>query len=864
MPQCRLCGRDYESAKSHRDLLHPDRDVVEISGEPQEIVARVPGGFGGKLPTITQPPPQREPDLGKIRGVIKDKTTKKALEDPASVSAISPLLGNPLTVPTDKDSIYEIDVPAKEGGISYTVIASATGYKQPRAQRIVVQPGQTVSLDFELEPEKTKLGENVKKHAPILSGNLPGLNPRTWLRILNFEWFTKNLIRIALALGLTLLIYFAIYRPIFSAAGQNLGFVNWMIPVLLFFILFFTLPKSTDTTNLAPFILASGFAIGTWIALTFFTKGVGRASFIQWGIPMAVYLITYFTAKKEHGTRTVLIAILPLLLLIGGILLFVNLFTNGSLTNMETYLKPIDGLRLFGVPQDNIDDIKDGIRQMLSWLGFIGSKPSTPIAEKIGGFEAIQLKFGSKFNDFTLPTLFARLDYTLPVTVINPNKFDTKLVVRDFTLDDIFLLNKSTERILCGSAPSETTPNVQTGIINLRDINPEEEKIITIDFKGKSTNGISDTITDCRNVLNYKNRPPNSMFPATVLIPMSESDSIKCKDTNEGACIEVLDKFYIDFGITSQATSTDVEARYLNNQGACECKVNRYHNILDNLCFFSNDNAEVTVTSNYSFVVQGTGELILVRTESDIKNAPDPKITSSAGPLTITTYFVSDAHVPQPPSAPKTRTIFIQVNNDGEGTARISSLKINNDQPFDGITVSNCSPNPNNIIIREQATTITCGVNIPSSVELTGPYKTIPIIVDVNYTYSQAHKTTIKVNKEFISDSVNDQQSQELDEAFKGLPYYCPGPRSSLGALKIYDPSNVIVSSQYTNCKDKIDKGLGKCGNAEGGCTDTDECNTNAVSGTGTKLSCRDVGAEVKVCCWSDSTNQDCKNAFEN
>ncbi|MBI1978666.1 MAG: hypothetical protein HYS62_01230, partial [Candidatus Aenigmarchaeota archaeon] len=509
---------------------------------------------------------------------------------------------------------------------------------------------------------------------------------------------------------------------------------------------------------------------------------------VRIGIPLAIALFVYF-AYRAGGSWKVIKYVLPVAGVYFLIFYVIDLHTIGDLINFDWYLDKLDLLRWLGISQDTIDGMKDGVRNTLSFLQFKGAEPTKPEAKKIGGFEAMQFKFGSGQNDYLLPTLFARMDYTLPLTVTNPNKFDTNLVGKSFLIDEIFLKNGST-LIMCGSTTAtgkdaDGNPiSVLKGKIELGDVNPEEEKVIVIDFMNK-TNCI-DVVADARGYDAAEKEAANPMFPVKVRIFMSEEDAEnECKEEltkdppveKDQACVNVLNDFYTRYQIPESASSKDVSAKFVKSDSACECKINRYFNIMDELCFIDNNQAKASLRSNFGFSVQGKGEMILVKSDADRKLAPKPEITSSAGPLTVTTYFISDIHVPD---KTETTRMFVQIANDGDGTAQIEDLR--KTATPSGVTIGACVPTPNKaqntkIPVNKDGITVSCPVAVTADAigSITGSYLTIPVIVDIDYTYQQTHSTTINVKKETIPDGVTDNdQIRELNRQFKPLPYYCP------------------------------------------------------------------------------------------
>ncbi len=643
-------------------------------------------------------------------------------------------------------------------------------------------------------------------------------------------WLQRNLSRILIAFGIALFVYLVFYRPIILT-GLGLydpftppwWFLQVFVPLGFFFIIFFATQNMKKIEDWRPLGLSAGVFIVVFLA-SFLPpfRFLGGSPTIRFGVPFILALITWYIANKdkEKGLRTMIIHITSIMFLLGVLLFGINLVTSGALLQIETYLRPLDVLRVIGIPQENIDGIKEGVRSILSFLQFKGAEQEKPEAKKIGGFEAIQLKFGSTYNNFVLPTLFARMNYTLPVTVTNPNKFDTSLVVKNFTIGDIFLDNRSSERIMCGSTSEGE------GEILLGDIQPEEEKLSTMDFGNKSY---------CIKVLDYKTtKPTNPMFPAKFRQDQKEVEAVcrgaddilpdlggkgtkreQCKKAQcAEECSPTLSSFNQKYGLPRSTTYTYDEksdppkiitnpgdnppgneldfdpvkitgTRYIESDEQCECKVKRFYNIMDELCFLDNNKAKIELRSNYGFSVQGKGELILVKTEADRKLAPKPTITSSAGPLTVTTYFVSGVHIFEPTSAPKATKMFIQIENEGDGSAEITGVSIKEknvpmDLPIsldsDKIKVTRCLPDPTDLTVGTETISAVCDVEITESPSfVTGSYRTVPVIVDVNYTYSQTHSTTVNVKKETIPEGVtNEDQKIELNRQFKPLPYYCP------------------------------------------------------------------------------------------
>ncbi len=757
-------------------------------------------------PTPTPPTPSPAPQggFGEIKGTVIDSVTRKNLGDVQVVAFASPQGFQDQDI-TKGNGEYSLSVP--EG--RYRLQASKSGYKTALVLSPQVVANQSVQAGtIRLEPEKKPPG--IKQGLPILTGN----------------WWKENFWRIVRAYAITLFVYFVFYRPIIIT-GLGITpdpfppwfFINFIVPFIGFpLVLFFMLPK--NTTNLGdwgPFILAAS-VFAVTLGASYFPpfRFLGSSTTIKFGVPFILALITAYTANrdKEKGLGITLLHITSIMFLLGVLLFGINLITSGAFLNIETYLRPLDVLRVIGVPQDTIDNTKEGIRSVLSFLQFKGAESVKPEAKKIGGFEAIQLKFGSRYNDYLLPTLFARQDYVLPVTVINPNKFGTGLTVKDFTIREAFLNNGTgTNRIICGTTtktdPTDSTKTILTGQINLDNINPEEEKSVTIDFKGKTTQNNSVHVTpavgelvDCRSIIGKSNPLYTAKFTVDVLTTDQEDECVNL-------CQSKVTQSNTNYSVSNEL---DKEATKFKKSGeVCECVVKRYYNIMDDLCFINNDKTKIELSTTYNLTVQGKGELVLVKTDADRKSAPKPIITSSAGPLTVTTYFVSDVHVP---GSSKTSIMFIQITNDGDGTAQINELKVNGGvfigdkiDPEEDIRddklviVKQCQPSSRRISITKDGITLSCPVTVDTDKtsyesKVTGAYLTVPVIVDINYTYSQTHSTTVNVKKEVIPDAVtNDDQIKDLNRQFKALPYYCPnkkvddtGDTFDIEPLMIYNP----------------------------------------------------------------------------
>lgn len=812
----------------------------EKEAETKERLAKLPGGGllspstpieearrrpapPTEVPTGRPPAPPEGRDEGgdipvgepgEITGKVVNSDNNKGIEG-AQVGAYAAPQGFYDITQTDDKGVYILNAPS---GRRYRLQATASGYRTTSIMSPRVEAGKPVTADsIKMKPEKKELRgmKRLKKDVPVFNGDW-------WFGRGDYEGQNGS-IRLGLALALTGLLFFLFYRPFFDAIGLSNFIFDWVIPWMITpFLMFFVVSsKFTNDPNWGPIIFAGVVATGLLILVAtvappFLKEKFFSTSYFWAGSWLAIFLfVANASPKEKQGMVKTLITYGGILLILGTLFLIWNLIASGDAFKIETYIKTLDVLKLVGVPQETVDGIKDGIRNTLSFLQFKGAEPLKPEAKKIGGFEAIQLKFGSRYNEFLLPTLFARMDYTLPITVANPNKLDTKLLVEDFDISDAFLMS-SDGKVICGGDVVKDEQNnlVSTIPVKMDKINPEEEKLTTIEFKGKTTQENGNPLTnvvgatvDCRNVLK-KDEPLSpatfKQFAKEVLKECGDDRDIfidvggaeitrqQCRNNVcEQECSLTVDNFNAKYGLPSQTADPSGDqiypqtSKYIESEGVCECKAKRYYNVMDEMCFFKNDNAKVTLTSSYKFKVQGKGELIVVKTDADRKLAPKPVITSSAGPLTVTAYFVSDIDVIE--SKTKARNMFIDIKNDGEGTAKITGLKINSVNipsqqsipllsPYKNII--KCSPDPTRVPIGKESITVICSLvedQAQASSVLTGSYRTAPVIIDVDYTYSQFHSTSVKVKKEVIPDEVVDQgQVRELNKNFYTLPYYCP------------------------------------------------------------------------------------------
>ncbi|MBI2084093.1 MAG: hypothetical protein HYT70_00560 [Candidatus Aenigmarchaeota archaeon] len=796
MPRCRICDVEYTDPRIHRELAHPDRDVKDITGSTYEVIARVPPGLlgGGDRRGDRE---EREPPSGIIKGKVTDSKTGQPLSEVAYIQADSPYVSRPFNVPTDQDSSYQITVPTRGGGIEYSVIATADFYKKPRPRVVRVAPGQTVNnVDFSLEPDEEALkkhGEETKakkEEERKQRGEKASIWQRGW-------WSRERLLIGGGAFIITALTYAIFYRPIIL---EGLGFDDpsappwWIltvfVPIAFFFAVYNLIPR--DIKDIRPIVIGAIAAGVTFLLLQIGPLSTIRSPTIQFGIPLIVFFVVAYVAQNNlqqpGGVGRTILWLTGIFAVIGVGFYVLNLFTTGAFLNIETYLQPLNVLTVVGVPQETVDGMKQGIRDVLKFLNVQAIKPLKPEVKKSGGFEAIQLNFGSKFNDYRLPTLFARMEYLLPVTIINPNKIETGVEpVKGFYIDEVYIINGSTDKVICGVAPlplkvetAKQESPIFSGRVDVGDILPQEEKSLTILFTGRSPK-ITDEgkYVNCSYTASFgKTYSFTPLAPVRVKeSPSGENSVIKAceKAQNKRECYTSQCKSYCQgvmqtsngrYGVHNKLD--EPATRYIENTNECECKIKRLDNVMDDLCFMSGNKAKLELKAHYNFFVEGKGELVVAQQEADQKLVPKPRVTSSLGPLTVTAYFVPDIYVVERNAG--VVTLFVDIANDGEGSATINDYEI---KDFDTRT---CVPTTPLSADAKASTTIVCDATaFAKGAKLQGRFTTLPLIVDVNYSYSQKYTKDLNVEKKSISDIVTEGSDEyiDLDRQFSPLPYYC-------------------------------------------------------------------------------------------
>ena len=365
-------------------------------------------------------------------------------------------------------------------------------------------------------------------------------------------------------------------------------------------------------------------------------------------------------------------------------------------------------------------------------------------------------------------------------------------------------MNRSDEKIICGEVDtcSKFKDTGKTDDSSRCSLGLEEEKSIPISFRGKFRNAASDTaggeLVNCKDVVGqYRDsKPDKPLFPVKFtqaavrnIKDYCDKNSACEKEVCQLECKRTLQQHNSNYGVGTELDESGT--KFTESTGQCECKFTRVDNIMDDMCFMDNDKAKIILRSTYGFKVEGKGELIVVKKADDKKLAPRPAITSGAGPLTLTTYFVPDVYVSD--QQQQTVKMFIQIDNDGSGTASISKIDPGKDERILGIT--NCLPQASKetpVFVGDEGTTVVCDARIViGSVGVTGSYLTAPVIVDAEYTYSQKHSATLNVRKASIPEGVTNgsDEEKELNRQFRFLPYYCPTREvDDVKPLVIYSP----------------------------------------------------------------------------
>lgn len=405
--------------------------------------------------------------------------------------------------------------------------------------------------------------------------------------------------------------------------------------------------------------------------------------------------------------------------------------------------------------------------------------PKAPPSERTGPVDIVTVKLGSPTIDYQVPSLYAKSDYILPVTVTNPTTIDSQIRPNNFYINNAFIQDGS-NRIICGASKDITGSN--SGRVSINTLDPQDQKTIFMSFLGKSIKGDSNIVTgekvDCTTAI-QKGDPSASLNPlSTTKFRFALGQPITnynnpCQDpsvTDKNTCLKnecnkecgtTINNIYKNYNLP-QIINFD-NGRYLGSTNECECTVNRAYNIMDELCNFNNDQATIKVSSGYDFTGTGKGELILFK--SAVDKVTKPKLTSGPGPLKVTVYFAPDRTSLLDKTALKSTFLFVDLLNEGQGKAIITDVKVDNP----AITCTG-GPTPSAPYYTSTDTlkesTITCNVNTDLlQSKVTGDFLTIPVTATVTYKYSQDYTQTVPIQ---LVHQANDKLGQ-----FSNVPYYC-------------------------------------------------------------------------------------------
>jgi hypothetical protein len=397
----------------------------------------------------------------------------------------------------------------------------------------------------------------------------------------------------------------------------------------------------------------------------------------------------------------------------------------------------------------------------------------TPEAEKVGGYQAVTIQFGSKYNDYIVPTVYANdiSGYYLPITVSNPNPEENKeLTVENFSIKssfwsddpgvpdnhhegDVDMIGGSNLKIMCGFAD---TCN-ETNNVECQKLLPGIDKEIILRFE--DGNGSA----NCPSASDFKIRISDSECKGMCnngTIDQTCSENTTCaNDLCESKCKAPEYKF-LDF----------VNCTYDANQKKCVFERNK--NNFSELCSEKfGESTTVKFLVNYSFFVVGNGEFGFVQTEKDLKVLPKPKITTSAGPLSLTVYFLPSYIINEKNTGREIR-MFLNLKNDGGGDAVVNNINITQNIQdtaqvrFDQNNFNSCLNGEKIRVSSDESWGKSCNLGILSVSGQTGPFATIPITVSMKYSYEETISKSIPIKKVSF-DPI--KQSE-----FVGTPGYCP------------------------------------------------------------------------------------------
>lgn len=507
---------------------------------------------------------------------------------------------------------------------------------------------------------------------------------------------------------------------------------------------------TTPTGGIGITAFISTYLLEIGIAIVFAGLGFGiwfRHLSGIWGFVLtaAVLIITVVSTRGRGAPRTIGYAAV-IFIFFGLASMFINSIKTGDIYQMDWWLSKLNFLRWLGVPTSFIENFKTGVTNVLSYLNIKAIQQPTPQAEKIGGYQALEVKFGSKYTGYSIPTLYANdTSYSLPITISNPNPIDSGLTIRSFSIHSVNSSYKGTSpnqdadmktksgltgKIMCGFSDICNVSNS-----NLCNIEPQRDEQIIITFKDGA---------------------PCTLPPSEHIIDIYDS-----KECTKTVC---LSPPFLAVNGTWRTRGLEGEGCYCKN----ERKQNNFTELCDDLRF--GDQVTVEFSSKFNFSVTGSSEFRILEKEENIKIAPQPKIKTSSGPVDITIYFIPD-YV----SNEKLRDVKMIVNiaNKGGGRADIKEVKLPSITSPVNINFGDCENRIKSItsVNDGEERPAVCDVVFTKTnniIQIQGPYATIPVSAQINYTYEKIESKTIPITK-YQYDSQDPQDSLKA-----GLPGYCP------------------------------------------------------------------------------------------
>lgn len=432
--------------------------------------------------------------------------------------------------------------------------------------------------------------------------------------------------------------------------------------------------------------------------------------------------------------------------------LFLSVFSL-QLGNIDTYLNFLNGLRFVGVPDTTIDSMKSGIRGFLETLNFnlpIKQKPTPTVTNE---FLAPKVKFGSKFRDFKLPTLFGGdpTGYSLPVLVSNPNIIENNVVIKDFDIDDLGVVQGGTisqdanaqaqidakEKLLCGRISETASP------YNIPALLPQSEQQMAIDFKQDASCILQDNVLSSQT-LSVDTEPDGTRI-------CSETCRVTHRTAYPQGAIEPYNS--ADSGMDKL-----VQYKYTHDNKLCECWLNLPRsNEFKLLCEkdLFGETAKARIMTSYNMVSRGKGE-VRISTEDSLKLIPPLQTSQSLGPLQVSLFFVPDPATIKASATSVTVKMFFAVSNEGGGRAELNAwssdgsksglvLKDSNDRSLSMVTCEKLFWEKLKYLNKGEEREIPCDVPITPGTVTT--YVTKTFTFEVRYKYVKEEYVALQINQ---------------------------------------------------------------------------------------------------------------------